>query len=331
MNTTESQAISPQPKLIEIFRAGFNIAANHLYLLMFPLALDLWIWFGLHLPMRRVLSAWLTQLTALATLPADQLEEFTRTAQEVLVERFNLMSALRSYPVGIPSLMSARLPVQTPVGEPAAFDLLSLPVGIGCFMGLTLVGLALGTFYYQVVAQAALNGQPEWTAALRDWPRAFWHVFCLAMVWLGIILLISVPFSCLIPVLAVGGVSQFALFLYLVVLAWLFFPLILSAHSIFVNHDKTTISIMKSVQLSRLTMPGTTLFILISFLITQGLDIIWRWPEENSFLALIGLAGHAFVTTAILAASFIYFRDADQWVQRLLRQVYLRQQVSLGK
>ena len=328
MNTTESQAISPQPKLIETFRAGFNIAANHLYLLMFPLALDLWIWFGLHLSMRRVLSDWLAQLSMLAAIPSERLDEFTRTAQEVLIERFNLMTALRSYPVGIPSLMSSRLPVQTPIGQPVGLDLLSLQAGVGWFIGLSLAGLALGTFYYQVVAQAALNGQPGWTAALRNWPHAFWQVFCLALVWLGIILLISVPFSCLIPVLAVGGISQFALFIYLVVLAWLFFPLILSAHSIFVYRDKMTVSVIKSIQLTRLTMPGTTLFILVSFLVTQGLDIIWRWPVENSFLVFIGLAGHAFVTTGILAASFIYFRDADQWVQRFLRQVFLRQQTT---
>ena len=328
MNTSESQAISPQPKLLETFRSGFNIAANHIYLLIFPLLVDLWIWFGLHLSMRGVLSGWVSQLTSLAAIPSDQLTEFTRSAQELLVERFNLMTALRSYPVGIPSLMSSRLPILTPFGQPVTIDLQSLPAGLGWFLGLTLAGMALGTFFYLVVAQTALNGQPVWVTAIRDWPRAFWQVFCLALVWLGIVVGISVPFSCLVPVLVLGGISQFALFLYMAVLAWLFFPLILSAHGIFVYHEKMSVSVMKSVQLTRLTMPTTTLFILFSFLIIQGLDIIWRWPEENSILVIIGLAGHAFVTTSILAASFIYYREADQWVQQLLRQVILRQQAS---
>jgi hypothetical protein len=111
------------------------------------------------------------------------------------------------------------------------------------------------------------------------------------------------------------------------VLAWLFFPLIFSAHGIFVYRDKMSVSVMKSVQLTRITMPSTTLFLLVGFLITQGLDIIWRWPDESSLLMLVGLAGHAFVSTAILAASFVYYRDATLWVQNIFSRALSQRQV----
>jgi hypothetical protein len=42
-------------------------------------------------------------------------------------------------------------------------------------------------------------------------------------------------------------------------------------------------------------------------------------PEETSWLSLVGVAGHAFVTTGLLAASFIYYRDADRWVKAILK------------
>ncbi len=32
-------------------------------------------------------------------------------------------------------------------------------------------------------------------------------------------------------------------------------------------------------------------------------------------MGLVGIAGHAFVTTALLAASFIYYRDMNNWLE----------------
>jgi hypothetical protein len=44
--------------------------------------------------------------------------------------------------------------------------------------------------------------------------------------------------------------------------------------------------------------------------------MIWGWPTENSWILPIGMAGHAFVTTSLLAGSFLYYREADQWAQK---------------
>jgi hypothetical protein len=35
-------------------------------------------------------------------------------------------------------------------------------------------------------------------------------------------------------------------------------------------------------------------------------------------MALVGIAGHAFITTSLLAASFIYYRDMQVWLQTVL-------------
>ena len=37
-------------------------------------------------------------------------------------------------------------------------------------------------------------------------------------------------------------------------------------------------------------------------------------------MSLVGIAGHAFVTTGLLAASFVYYRDAMRWVQEFLQR-----------
>lgn len=73
--------------------------------------------------------------------------------------------------------------------------------------------------------------------------------------------------------------------------------------------------------MTRMTLPTTALFILSIFVISEGLDILWRVPAEKSWLTLIGVGGHAFITSALLAASFIYYRDADLWTQGTLRML----------
>lgn len=325
MNTSDSKAISSQPKLWPSIGMGFSVVANHLVLLLFPVFLDLWIWLGYHVSMRTLLSDWLDQMTAFTQVQTAQMTTFTAMVRELLLERLNLMVALRSYPVGIPSLMSSVLPIETPLGQPLTVDIVSLSAGVVLFLGLTVLGLAFGSFYYLVVAQAALHGKPQWGSALRKLPWVFWQVFCLAVVWLALAMLVSIPFSCLLPVVPIGGLSQIVTFLYMATIAWLFFPMLLSAHGIFVYQDKMLVSLMKSIHLTRLTLPTTTIFLLLVLLATQGLGIVWRWPAENSWMVLIGLMGHSFITTGLLAGSFLYYREADQWTQKFLRQVLLRQ------
>jgi hypothetical protein len=38
-------------------------------------------------------------------------------------------------------------------------------------------------------------------------------------------------------------------------------------------------------------------------------------------MMLVGIAGHAFVSTALLAASFVYYRDMNAWLQIVIEKL----------
>jgi hypothetical protein len=38
-------------------------------------------------------------------------------------------------------------------------------------------------------------------------------------------------------------------------------------------------------------------------------------------MTLVGILGHAFVTTSLLAASFIYYRDMQVWLQTVFEKL----------
>jgi hypothetical protein len=238
-------------------------------------------------------------------------------------EQFNLLSLLRTIPVGIPSLMAARLPVETPNGVPKFIDVTNFFGATAIAIGLLLIGLIIGCFYYILVFQVALQGKIELKKILKDWSWTSLQVLSLALALLILFIVISVPSSCAISGLTLLGLpfGQFAVFLYIGVLLWLIFPLLFAAHGIFVNHNNALVSVQRSMLLTRMTLPTTSLFVLAVLVTSEGLDYLWRVPPETSWLTLVGVSGHAFITSALLAASFFYYRDADLWTQETLRMI----------
>ena len=63
------------------------------------------------------------------------------------------------------------------------------------------------------------------------------------------------------------------------------------------------------------------MFVFIIFILTTGLNYLWSVPQSNSWMTLIGIAGHAFITTALLAASFVYYRDMNVWLQTVFEKL----------
>jgi hypothetical protein len=73
----------------------------------------------------------------------------------------------------------------------------------------------------------------------------------------------------------------------------------------------------------RFTLPTSSMFVLTVFLLTFGLNFLWSIPPEDSWMTLLGIFGHAFVTTALLAGSFIYYRDMNIWLQTVIEKLRL--------
>jgi len=315
--TTPSQTATP-PQLFVAMLQGFDKVANHFELVLFPIALDVLIWLGPHLPASQLWADFQKQIEA---LPSTQLPVGSGVSladpsvwQEVAA-RFNLMTALRAFPVGVPSLMAGRLPILSPVGQPAAWDVGSLGFVVAVWAALSLVGLALGTFFYQLVAQASLTGEVAWVKALREWFWSARQVLGLALLFLALIVAIGVPASCILSISVLAGVGQCTIFAYSGILLWMLFPLFLSAHGIFVNQDRVFASVFNSIRLSRVAVLPLSVMFLLIILMTQGLDLLWNVTREDSWLSLFGIVGHAFVTTGLLAGTFRYYRDLDRWVK----------------
>jgi hypothetical protein len=324
MNTQNLDILPAPPRLLKTLVAGFDTITNHIYLILIPIGLDLLLWLSPRLRIKRLIDVVIGDFMSQSLMVAPDIEnrEVLSGIQELWSltgDHFNLMVGLRSYPVGIPSLMSSLLPLETPLGKPVFIEIKTFFGGMGIFIFCILLGLAMGTFFYNAVARVAVRNEITLGESIKDWPWLSLQVFLLALTWFAIFVGVSVPAGCIISLASLGSIAigQCVFLIYGGLMIWILFPLLFSTHGIFVNHQKVWPSIKQGIHITRLTLPTTSLFFISVLLLTQILDLLWRIPPEDSWLMLIGLGGHAFVATGLLSASFIYYRDADQWVRSL--------------
>jgi hypothetical protein len=118
------------------------------------------------------------------------------------------------------------------------------------------------------------------------------------------------------PLLASG-----ALFFMVILSFWLIIPLFFVPHGIFVRRQNAFHSIVTSFKMARFTLPTSGMFVFSSFILSTGLNYLWSVPKGNSWMTLVGISGHAFITTALLAGSFVYYRDMNIWLQVVLEEL----------
>jgi len=324
MNRDSQLTLPPAPNLIGAIRSGFDAITNHLLLILFPIFLDLLLWFGFRIKLTGLINSTIEQLFQVSASQDPSLVELLQPMQETwagFAEKFNLLVFLRSYPVGITSLIVDKLPLTSPLGTLGSWEIGSVGGVFLAFVVISLIGIAFGTLYFQVVAQAAVIGDVSWQEAISGWPRASLQMFFLAILWTVVFLVITIPGSLLLSLVILSGVTygQCALLIFTGVVFWLILPLVFSPHGIVLDQKSFFESVKTSVNLTRKTLPSTVLFVLAVFLLSKGLDILWLRPTETSWLLLVGILGHAFITTGLLASSFVYYRDALRWMREMVK------------
>lgn len=319
----EAQTLPPPPGIIGSLRSGFDAIATHVAVILLPLALDMLLWLGPRLSMDRIVQPVLKELGTLAGTGGMKPEDISNALDMYgkFFQAFNLLGILRTFPIGVSSLMSGVMPTQTPWGSPTILEVGSVPQLLGLSLLLTFVGWILGGLYFRWVAVLSTPGAtpddrgPAGRAVLQTVLYALiWSVVCW-VIGLPLIVLLYVLF--MINMLLGEGVVLLLGFLSM----WLVVPIFFSPHGIFVRKQNAVASILSGFHLTRFTLPTSSLFVLTIFLLGVGLNLLWSKPANDSWLVLAGIFGHAFITTALLASSFVYYHNMSAWLQIALTRL----------
>ena len=313
----------PPPGVIGSLRAGFDAITTHLGLILLPLGLDLLLWLGPRVSISKLMQPVLEEMGRLAPtagLGGSDVASMLEMYRELL-GRFNLLIGLRTLPVGISSLMSGRMPAESPLGLPTILQVDSAGQFLGLFLLLTVIGWMLGGLYFYRVAGLVIS-KP--IAGARQTPaRAVTQTILYSLIWIVLLWTVGLPtLFVLYLAFAINAFLGQGLLLFVGFASlWLLVPLFFSPHGMFVRRQNAFASFLGGFQLTRFTLPSSSFFVLAVLLVGVGLNLLWAVPAEDSWLALVGILGHAFVSTALLASSFIYYQDMSLWLQMVFEQL----------
>ena len=315
MEIREIPKTTPLPGVIKTIGEGCSLVASKAYLMLAPLILDIFLLFGPKLRIDEYLRPFFEALSNQLLSTAGnggvrQIELLTDLMQQAL-STINLFGFLQTYPIGVNVIFSSSGNA-TPAGQAAVIQLTST-LGILALIALFMIlGVFLGTVYFSITAAAAKeNGKTD----LKIFGTQLLNTILFYIVLIILIAILAVPFSCILSLVFMSApvIYQIMLFLMTIFVCWIMIPLFFIPHGIFVNGFDIVQAIKESIKMSAWCSPLTIRFILLSLLLSFGLDMIWTIPEQSSWLILFSIFGHAFVTTALLASSFIFYRELYQW------------------
>jgi hypothetical protein len=325
MDMQKLQSLPPPPGVIGSLRAGFDAVASHVWLILVPLALDIVLWLGPRLSVDGLLRPFVRYMFSQArrSVAASEMNQFLEAQRIFLdgLQSFNLLSLvgkLRMFPIGISSLLAQRMPVDTPLGEQSIVQISSLPLLLGVAFILALIGWIGGGLYFRWVSGTALGQEETGISSL----RAIIQTLILSVCWFIGLMVVVVPMMFVLTLLALISpiLVNVAIFVLLLLAFWLVVPLFFMPHGIFARRQNAFISAVTSLRMARFTFHTSGMFVISVVILSQGLTYLWSVPPSDSWMTLVGIAGHAFITTAVLASSFVYYRDMNVWLQTVFEQ-----------
>ena len=306
----DSRFVLPkQPNVFSALAAGFKTLGNHLYLLIFPLALDLFLLFAPRYTVSSLVTSFLAQLNPLAEGSEElkQLWAELSASLSTFFQSYSLSSALRSYPLGVPSLLSSRVFMENPYGK---LPEIALSTGGNALIFLLLfgiVGAILGALNFYVCSLPIYKEAGKQDAKTKLKPIA--SLLLLPVLFWAALITIAIPVS-----LVVSGLSMLHPFLGLLAyffaamaLISMFLPAIFAPHAVLMLNLNLWQSIRASMRLMRPYYSATSLFVILAVLVSYLTNLLWQSPGTDSPMIYIGIFGHALVSSALLIASIHYF------------------------
>ncbi len=326
MTTTEKfRTPTPPVGVIESLSQGFETVAGNLGLLLLPLLLDLLLWVGPRLAFGPAIEAAYREVWKPALVNSEQ------EIPEAAAELFQFMAtASETVPpvylpvLGIPSLMAWHAAQPLPFSYTPPVWVIDTPAGI---MGVEVLALGSGiiliSFYITLIAQQVGEGRISLRNVLARLPaNVFW--LSLFVVGGGILLLaMFLPFFVLAAGLSLlnGFLGNIATVGGMVFLLWVSLFGIFTVHSIVMHRRNLFGALWDSVRVVQWNMSATLFLVLLIVVLNSALSFVWSLADTASWLALPAIAGNAFISTGLWAATFVFFKDRYRYWREMREEL----------
>lgn len=306
MQKKEKQASIPG--VFATLAAGFDLATKHFWLFLIPIFLDSFLWLGPRLSLRLLVEQMASFLQQNGGIPGMN-EQLLALAPHT-----NLFTSLSVPLLGVPVLMAAVTPEVVPA-TPYVFELDNVGLVAGLFLLFTLVGIFLTAVYFTLIARTVERSEAGFIVDNgRLLSRIFFtwlRLLAVIIAFLVVMLIIYIPLamvSMLVSFLS-STLGLLVMFMGPLIAVWLVMAAYFVPQGLTLYGRSPAQALMISLQLIRIH--GTTAMglILAVMLIGGLMDQFLVLMEDGSWITLVSILTHAFVSTSLITATFIFYRD----------------------
>lgn len=300
--------------IIETMTTAFGTIIKRFWLLVIPVALDLFLWLGPKVSAAPLVSNFMVMIqqglasasATAQTSSADLVSSLLPELQTALGST-NLLALLAWGRVGVPSI-SGLLPI-TP--QDRLVLLISTPLQmLGIELAILALGLFLACILIGLISQAIKGEGLSLLKVLRRAPT-HWLYLVLLYVPLNILLFLGIGLGFLLgPLmfLLLGGIIWISLYLF-------FIP-----QAVILSDASPLEALRNSFIVVRLNFWSSLGLVLLVYLISGGFGLIWSRLTFTPIGILGSILANAFVGTGLLAATCIFYRDRMIKWQQILQQ-----------
>ena len=324
--------------VIGTLTAGFETVNRRLWLLLFPIGLDLLLWCGPQISIapivRRVAAVW---ITSPATGSYDQQQIVAlRQGFEGLARSSNLLAllsltapsrdvAVRLFTfvfaniLGVPALVTNRdettaaAPIQVPTIELSEPWALVVTATV-----LLLLGVLLSALFLSLIAQIVRDDEVRVPALLRCVGPNAVHIATYLVLGCVLVTLVSIPILAFATPLLLND-PALGTFLVITPWLWLGFYLFFAPGAMLVNEVHPARAVWYSFNIMRL-YPWRAMGLIVSMIVIQGgLPMLWQQIMAWPWGVPIGIVGNAYVSTGLTVTCMIFYQDRyRQWREMVM-------------
>lgn len=314
---TRTHKVAEKPLgVLESLSKGFELLWFNPWILLVPIALDVFLWVGPTLNARPIFQRLVTLVT-LSTPPNASAETLENLAlfKQTLQTAGDSLNVLGVLATGMPSIIGFQPPteiaarVQWVIGDPLV---------LGGVLVLALIGAVLIAGVYLELVARPIRRNAIAASFFARWLRACVDLILLALlVILGLSVLLfpvavvagflSLVSQTLGSLLLVGGMTL--MFLVLLYLAF-------AVPAIFVGGVNAVQAIIHSVSIFRFDLWSAARMVFVVYLLRSGFTLIWEFFMTNLWGVVFVVIANAFLSSALIAAEMIFYKDRRYWWQK---------------
>jgi hypothetical protein len=314
--------------VIDALYGGFELVFSHPWILLTPVALDLFLWMGPRITAAPVFQQFITWVTTMqppnSTPEMAQGIESAKRQWLALGDKFNVFSIAAIFALGMPTLMGLQAPGTSFLrSQPVGYAIADSVTLAGLLTLMVVMGILVGSIYLEVIARTVRHDMGGPIKFVSQTLKSYVSVGALVFAEGTLLFLIFLPFflSAMLVSLFSQEIGQFVLLLGLMLVMWAGVYLLFSIFAIFVSGANLWQAIVSSVTVFRYNYWSALGLVCLVYLIGVGFQFIWQSLIETAWGTLGADIANAFLISSLIAALMLFYQDRITLLNRIRDQI----------